>query len=401
MWAMGLTHHRFGVDNIQALANLMLGRGWLGRPGVGLLPIRGHSNVQGVGSMGVTPSMKESFAARMRELYGIEPGPVEGKDTYACMAAAQRGEMDAAFLLGGNLLGANPDRAWSEQALGRIPFTLTLSTKLNTGHALRRGGTRIVLPVLARDEEPQRTTQESMFNFVRMSDGGEAELRGGDAVGAELRSEVQVIASLARRILPPDRFDWASLEEHASLREAVSSTVPGYGALRELDEGGAEFQIGGRSFHRPRFATEDGRANCRVTPVPHWKPAAGKFRLMTLRSEGQFNSVVYEEEDLYRGGAPRDALLISRADLTQLGLPGGARVIVRSECGEMSARLHLADLPAGNLAMYYPEANLLVPRRLDARSKTPAFKSVEVSVEAVPMRSGERGEPGTQLPARD
>jgi molybdopterin-dependent oxidoreductase alpha subunit len=372
-WAMGLTHHAHGVDNILALANLALARGFLGRPGTGLLPIRGHSNVQGVGSMGVTPALKQAFAAKLEERYGIRVPAEPGQHTYASMVAASEGRIRAAVLLGGNLFASNPDRAWSAAALRRIPLTFSLTTKLNEGHVHGRGQTAIVAPALARDEEPQPTTQESMFNLVRLSAGGEP------AVAGEMRSEVEIVAELAERILAPGRFDWRALRSHARLRQEIAQAVPGFPAIAEIDRpggAGGEFQIAGRTFHQGRFATASGRARFTVPPLPRFSPAAGEFRLMTLRSEGQFNTVVYEEEDLYRGTRRRDVVMMAAEDGARLGVAEGERVEVRTEAGAMQAAVSYADIRSGSLAMYYPEANLLVPRRIDPRSKTPAFKSV-------------------------
>jgi molybdopterin-dependent oxidoreductase alpha subunit len=376
-WAMGLTHHAHGVGNVVALANLALARGWLGRPGCGLLPIRGHSNVQGVGSVGVTPVLKQAFADRMRELYGIEPAPAAGWDTFRSMQAAADGRVDVAFLLGGNLFGSNPDRAWAAKALANVPLSIYASTKLNEGHVHGRGRTTLVLPVLARDEEKQATTQESMFNFVRLSEGG------APAAG-EMRSEVDILASLAERVLPPGRFDWAAMRSHQRLREEIGRVVPGYGAIASIDRTHGEFQIGGRTFHEPRFATESGRARFHVTALPDFGAEADAFRLMTLRSEGQFNTVVYEEEDLYRGNTRRDVVMMARADAERLRVDEGHRVEVRTEAGSLKAVVALVDIRPGNLAMYYPEANALVPRRIDEASGTPAFKSVAARV--VPVR---------------
>jgi molybdopterin-dependent oxidoreductase alpha subunit len=377
-WAMGLTHHANGVDNILALANLALARGWLGRPGSGLLPIRGHSNVQGVGSVGVTPSLKRAFAERMRELYGIEPAPAPGWDTFRSMQAAAEGRVKVAFLLGGNLFASNPDRAWAAGALSRVPLTIYASTKLNEGHVHGRGRTTLVLPVLARDEEAQATTQESMFNFVRLSEGG------APARGAEMRSEVDILASLAERMLPPGRFDWQAMRSHRRLREEIGRAVPGYGAIAAIDETREEFPIAGRTFHEPRFATDSGRARFHVTPLPGFAPAGDALRLMTLRSEGQFNTVVYEEEDLYRGNTRRDVVMMAGDDAVRLGVGEGDPVTVHTDAGSLPAVVAIVDIRAGNLAMYYPEANALVPRRIDEASGTPAFKSVAARV--VPVR---------------
>jgi len=377
-WAMGLTHHAFGVDNILALANLALARGWLGRPGAGLLPIRGHSNVQGVGSVGVSPALKAAFTEKLEARYGITVPEGGGQHTYASMVAAKEGKVRAAMLLGGNLYASNPDLGWSGAALRNIPLTLGVTTKLNEGHVHGRGQTALIVPVLARDEERQETTQESMFNFVRLSDGGTP------AVEGELRSEVDVIADVAERILAEGKFDWASLRSHRTLREGIADVVPGYGAIARVEKAGGgngEFQIGGRTFHEPRFATPSGKAQFAVTPRPELDAADGAFRVMTVRSEGQFNSVVYDEEDLYRGNAARDVVMMSAEDAARLGVSEGDAVRVRNETGEMRVTVAIVDIRAGNLAMYYPEANVLVPRRIDPLSKTPAFKSVHAHVE--------------------
>lgn len=378
-WAMGLTHHAHGVDNVLALANLGLARGWLGRPGCGLLPIRGHSNVQGVGSCGVTPALKDAFAAKLRDLYGVPIAPGVGQDTYASMAAAAEDRIRAAVLLGGNLLASNPDRTWAAAALRRIPATVSITTKLNEGHVHGRGRTAIILPVRARDEETQATTQESMFNLVRLSEGGPP------AVDGEMRSEVDVIASLAELILPPGRFEWSVLRSHGELRRAIASVVPGFGAMARIDEpGDGEFTIAGRTFSEPRFPTPDGRARFQPTPLPEFPIAPGELRLMTVRSEGQFNTVVYEEEDLYRGNRRRDVVMMAAADTARLGVAEGERVIVETAAGRLEVSVAVVDIRPGSIAMYYPEANAIVPRRLDERSKTPAFKSVAARVSRVP-----------------
>ncbi|MFN0146587.1 MAG: FdhF/YdeP family oxidoreductase, partial [Dehalococcoidia bacterium] len=375
LWAMGLTHHANGVDNILALSNLALARGWLGRPGSGLLPIRGHSNVQGVGSVGVAPKLKASFAERLDELYGISAPKDAGQHTYASMEAAAAGRIQAAFLMGGNLFSSNPDRDWAANALRSIPVSVSVTTKLNEGHVHGRGQTALILPALARDEEAEATTQESMFNFVRLSEGGEP------AVNGQMRSEVEIIAAIAQRILPPGRFDWAALRSHHHLREMISQAVPGYGPIAAIDSTGGEFHVGGRTFHKPEFATPSGRAQFHVTPLPEFAPGPGEFRLMTIRSEGQFNTVVYDEEDLYRGNKRRDVVMMAAADARRLGLAEGVAVSVASDTGRMTVRVAITDIRASNVAMYYPEANILVPRKLDERSKTPAFKSVAVRIE--------------------
>lgn len=274
------------------------------------------------------------------------------------------------------MYGSCPDAKAAEAALRRVGMSVFLSTTLNTGHIRGRGRESIILPVLARDEEAQPTTQESMFNFVRLSDGGRPRHRGP-------RGEVEVIAHVAGRVLGDDHpVDFASMERHATIREAIAAVIPGYGAIGEIDRTRREFQIEGRTLHQPRFATDTGRAKLHVVALPeHPEEASGALRLMTIRSEGQFNTVVYEEEDLYRGQERRDVILMSGEDIERLGLRVDDRVTVRSAAGEMREILvRRIDIRAGNAAMYYPEANVLVPKAADPASGTPAFKRVAVTV---------------------
>tara|TARA_B100000315_G_C14591349_1_gene596029 strand:- start:3603 stop:5795 length:2193 start_codon:yes stop_codon:yes gene_type:complete len=369
-WTMGLTQHTHGVDNIFALANLALARGWIGKTGCGLLPLRGHSNVQGIGSVGVTPSLKEAFAEKMRKSYNIPLQKGNGLDTFQSMEAASAGQIKAAFLLGGNLLASNPDRTWAEQALQNIPLTIHVSTKLNEGHVHGRGQMCLILPALTRDEEHHATTQESMFNFVRLSEGGTPTIAG------EQRSEVDIITSLAESILPANRFEWSALRSHKQLRHAIAQIVPGYKPIHDIDHTHQEFQVKGRTFHTPQFATSTGKASFHVTPLPSFAPAQNEFRLMTVRSENQFNTVVYDHNDLYRGNTRRDVLMMATTDAQALGVTEGDPLVIETSTGHLTVACSVVDIPAGNLAMYYPEANILVPRNVDTQSGTPAFKSI-------------------------
>lgn len=153
-----------------------------------------------------------------------------------------------------------------------------------------------------------------MFNYVRLSEGG-------PAAPGEMRSETDVLASLADGAMGSDRFDWAALRSHRTLREAIAAVVPGYGQIARIEADG-EFQVAGRTFHEPRFATADGRAHFHVVDVP---PVPDGFQLMTIRSEGQFNTVVYDEEDLYRGNSRRDVVMLNPADALRLGIREGIR----------------------------------------------------------------------------
>jgi len=376
-WTMGITHHAHGVQNVQAIGNLALMRAMVGRLGAGLLPIRGHSNVQGIGSMGVTPQLKQAVFQRLEEHFHVRLPTTPGLDTMACMEAAAAGKAKLGICLGGNLYGSNPDATFARTALQNLKMLVYLSTTLNTGHAHGLADETIILPVLARDEEPQPTTQESMFNYVRMSDGGKPRHTGP-------RSEVAVIARLAREVLGPGPVDWQQMEDHQRIREAIAKIVPGFEAMGQIDQTRQEFQIDGRTFHAPRFATPSGKAILHVHALPELQGGDGHLRLMTVRSEGQFNTVVYEEEDYYRGQERRDVILLHPDDMARLGLKPDQRVTVRSAAGQMPGILvrPFPEIRAGNALMYYPEANVLVPRSVDPQSKTPAFKCVLVTLEA-------------------
>jgi molybdopterin-dependent oxidoreductase alpha subunit len=383
-WTMGITHHTHGVESVQAIANLALLRGMVGRKGCGLMPIRGHSNVQGIGSVGVTPQLKQALFDRLEKHFAVKLPTTEGLDTMACIEGAHAGRLKVGLCLGGNLYGSNPDSSFAAQALGRLEQLTYLSTTLNTGHAHGTAEETILLPVLARDEEPTPTTQESMFNFVRLSDGGPRRHEGP-------RSEVEVIAALAHAVAERRgaadaslaAIDWQSMRDTGRIREAIAQIVPGYEEVADIERTKKEFHVGGRVFHEPRFATPSGRAVLHTHTLP---PLAAtgpdELRVMTIRSEGQFNTVVYEDHDLYRGVEGRHVLLAHPDDIARLGLRTGDAVRVEGPAGEMRC-VKLTPHPEvrpGNAAMYYPEANVLIGRSVDPQSRTPAFKCVVVRV---------------------
>jgi molybdopterin-dependent oxidoreductase alpha subunit len=375
-WTMGITHHVHGVENVQMIANLALLRGMIGRPNAGLLPIRGHSNVQGVGSVGVTPQLKQNILARFEQRLGVQIPKSPGLDTMGCIEASGRGQMETALCLGGNLFGSNPDSKFASQALSKLDLIAYLATTLNTGHAWGTARETLVLPVLPRDEEPQPTSQESMFSYVRLSEGGAARHAGP-------RSEVSVLADVGRRVLGDDGpVRWSDLESHERIRALIADLIPGFEPLATIDRTRREFHIAGRHLNAAHFPTASGKARFHAIELPRAAEAPGRhLRLMTVRSEGQFNTVVYEEQDIYRGQERRDVILISPEDMQRWGFRKDQQVTVRSSVGELRRQLvRPYDIRPGNAVMYYPEANVLVPRDVDPRSRTPAFKSVLVEL---------------------
>jgi molybdopterin-dependent oxidoreductase alpha subunit len=395
-WTMGITHHAHGVANVQAIANLALMRGMVGRPGAGMMPIRGHSNVQGIGSVGVTPRLKQAVFDALEREFKLKLPTTPGLDTLGCIEAAHAGQLKLGFCLGGNLFGSNPDATFAGEAINQLETIVYLNTTLNTGHAHGLARETLILPVLARDEEPQPTTQESMFNYVRMSDGGPRRHEGP-------RSEVEIVAEIAGRTIGSGPIDWPLMQSTRNIRAMIAAVVPGFEKLAEMDRTKNEFYIAGRTLHQPRFPTPDGRAALHVHELPELpggtadlsgsanslnatrgQATGATLRLMTVRSEGQFNTVVYEDEDIYRGQERRDVILLHPDDMRRLNLTENQRVTVRSEIGSLANILarSFPDIRAGNALMYYPEANVLVPRHADPQSRTPAFKSVVVTLEA-------------------
>ncbi|MBL6690602.1 MAG: FdhF/YdeP family oxidoreductase [Pseudomonadales bacterium] len=372
-WGMGVTHHVHGVENVEQIANLALLRGMVGKPHSGLLPLRGHSNVQGIGTIGVKPVLAEEVMAKMSETFGVTLPETPGLDTMASMRAAHAGQIDLALIMGGNLYASNPDASWAAEALGRIKTRVFLTTTLNRGHVYGcEDGESLVLPVTARDEEWQPTTQESMFNFVRLSDGGIYRL-------GNVKPESWIICQIASGVLDDCPVDFNAFESHQYVREAIATILPELEDLKDIEVARKEFHIRRRVLHKPEFNTATGKA--RFAPACTRTSDRSEFMLSTVRSEGQFNSIVYEDEDVYRGTSNRWVVMMSPVDMQRLGLKAGNRVTLKSEVGEMPLlEVVPFDIQEGNLMCYYPEANIITSTLVDPRSRTPSFKATPVEV---------------------
>ncbi|SET16907.1 FdhF/YdeP family oxidoreductase [Thalassotalea agarivorans] len=374
-WGMGLTHHTNGVENIEALINLALLRGMVGKQHAGLLPLRGHSNVQGIGTIGVKPVLAETVIENIEQQFNVQLPKTEGMHTLACLQAAERGEMDAALILGGNLYEATPDSAFAGRALDAVPFKVFLTTTINAGHIHGVDGESLIIPVTARDEEWSPTTQESMFNFVRLSDGGIIR-------HTNIRPESVVLADIADGVLIDSNFSFAPFKDHKKTRQAIAEIVPGMEQLKDIDVAKQEFHIKGRILHRRHFNTPDNNAHFQAVSLPQHEVSNDfPFKLSTLRSEGQFNSIIYEYKDSYRQTDERWAVMMNAKDIASLGLTEGGRANLTSANGEMKGvKVFAFDVPEGNFLSYYPEANVLTGLAIDPRSKTPAFKHVAVNI---------------------
>jgi len=390
-WAMGVTQQKNGVDNIFSIANTALFTGNAGRAGAGTMPIRGHSNVQGFGSMGVTVRLKQEIQTALETLLERPLSRVPGYDTRALIAAADRGEIDTLLCLGGNLYAANPDLAQAKRALGNIETIFYLATKPNLGHfhGLAAQNT-VILPVFARFENPHKTTVESGNNFVRLNDEGTTHLKDGDLI-----SEVEFLTELAHRLLGDRPVDWRKLQDTRYVRQLIAKTIPGYEKIGEIDDTKQEFTINGRIFTEPTFATPNGKAHMFVTPLPELTlPPKAEFgipenipalvvALGTGRSYSQHNTVVYKPNDHYRGIPHRNCIMLNRADAESVGLQEHQRVTVQGDADKLeNVEIIYGNIRCGAAMMFYPEVNVIFKANVDERSGTPAYKRVPACVYA-------------------
>ena len=395
-WAMGLTQHRHAVATIGEATNLLLMRGMIGKPGAGVCPVRGHSNVQGDRTMGIWEKMPERFLAALDSRFGITSPRKHGYDTVDAIRAMRDGHAKVFIGMGGNFSSATPDTEVTEAALRRCALTVQVSTKLNRSHVVH-GATALILPTLGRTDKDfqaggkQLVSVEDSMSMVHLSRGNLT------PPSEELRSEVAIVCQLARAVLGPTHpVPWESfVADYDRIRDAIADVVPGctdYNTRVRQPDG---FQLP----HPPRdsreFPTITGKANFSVEPL-QWVPVPeGRLVLQTLRSHDQYNTTIYGLDDRYRGvKGGRRVVFVNPDDVAALGLEDGSRVDLISEyttaTGEVEERrakdfLVVAySTPVGNAAAYYPETNPLVP--LDhtaARSNTPVSKAVVIRLEAV------------------
>lgn len=393
-WAMGVTHQANGVDNVFSIANTALITGNAGKAGAGTMPIRGHSNVQGFGSMGVNIHLKKEIKTALEKLLGRSLELASGYDTRKLIEAADAGKVDTLICLGGNLFAANPDSTQAKRALAKIDTVIYLATKPNLGHfhGLGKKNT-IVIPVLARFENPHKTTSESGNNFVRLSDEGTTHLKDADLI-----SEVEFLTQLAHRLHGVSPINWLKLQNPQYVRQLIAQTIPGYEKIAQIDETKEEFTISGRIFTEPKFPTPSGKAIMFATPLPDLTlPTPGDFgvsesvpnvviALITARSYSQHNTVVYKLNDQYRGMPHRNCILMNHKDAEKANLGSRALVTVQGDAGKLeNVEVIYGSVRQGSALMFYPEANAIFKARIDVRSGTPAFKRVPAIVYAQPI----------------
>ncbi len=386
VWSMGITQHVCGTDNVLAIVNLALARGNVGRSGSGLMPIRGHSGVQGGAEMGAYATVfpggvpiGPDSAAELAERWGFPVPADRGLTIAEMLEAAGRGEMDVLYSSGGNFLDTLPDPAAVREALGRLRLRVHQDIVISSQMLVDPGpdGAVLLLPAMTRYEQPGGGTETTTERRIVFS----PEIPG-PRIG-EARAEWAIFRDLARRV-DPDRAAVLGLTDAQAIRDEIARVVPFYDGIQRLRRSGDQVQWGGeRLCDGWRFPTPDGRARFTAVAPREAEVPPGRFLLSTRRGK-QFNSMVWQARDPLTG-ARRDAVFISAEDAARLGLADGAPVWVRSDVGEVAARLAIVPIRPGNVQMFFPEANPLVRGgRRDPVSHVPDYNAV---VEIVP-RSG-------------
>jgi molybdopterin-dependent oxidoreductase alpha subunit len=387
-WAMGITQHKNGVANVQTIANFALLRGQIGRPGAGLCPVRGHSNVQGDRTVGIWEKMSPEYLAALGKEFGFEPPRAHGFDTVKTIQAMHDGRVKVFVGLGGNFLAAPPDTHFTAEAIARCRLTVQISTKLNRAHFVT-GEQALILPCLGRTERDERAGGEQ-FVTVEDTTGVVHASRGSLPPASEhLKSEPAIIAGMAQRTLGArTTVAWQTLaDDYDRIREHIEHVVPGFTEYnrRVREPGGFYLPNGPREG---RFTTPSGRARFVVHPIAEHELRSDQLLLTTIRSHDQFNTTIYGESDRYRGVAyGRRVLFLSPHEIERRGFADGAMVDIVSHFGHerrraAGFRLVPYPVPLGCAAAYFPETNVLVPvGAVSDGSNQPASKSIVVTLE--------------------
>ncbi|MFE3860580.1 FdhF/YdeP family oxidoreductase [Streptomyces goshikiensis] len=389
-WAMGLTQHKHSVATIREVVNLLLLRGNIGRPGAGVCPVRGHSNVQGDRTMGIFERPAPAFLDALDKEFGITSPRGHGYDVVRSIEALRDGKAKVLFAMGGNFVGATPDTTVTEAAIRRASLTVHVSTKLNRSHAVT-GRRALILPTLGRTDKDfqaagkQFVTVEDSMGMVHASRGNLA------PASPHLLSEPAIVARMARAVLGAgSTTPWEEFErDYTTIRDRISRVVPGFEDFNARAARPEGFRLPHAPRDERRFPTKTGKANFTGAPVEYPRVPEGRLLLQTLRSHDQYNTTIYGLDDRYRGiTGGRRVVMVNPEDAAELGLADGSYTDLVSEWRDGVERrapgFRVVHYPTarGCAAAYYPETNVLVPLDSTAdTSNTPASKSVVVRFE--------------------
>jgi molybdopterin-dependent oxidoreductase alpha subunit len=371
VWSMGLTQHAHGVPTVQALLNVGLARGWVGREKTGLMPIRGHSGVQGGAEVGCAPGLAEAQRALFESAWGFPLPAFDGITASEMMDAAYRGALDAFWIVGGNFLETLPDPAAAARALATVRTRIHQDIVLTSMMLVPPEGTAVLFPATTRYESPGGGTETSTERRLIFS----PEI-AGRRIGSA-KPEWEVFGEVAARVRPDREARFRSSQE---IRDEIGRTVPLYAGIERLSRQGDQFQWGGpRLFADGRFATASGKARFVPVSPPERRVADDAFFVSTRRGK-QFNSMVQHAVDPLTGAA-REDVLMAREDADRLGLKTGDGIRLRSSCGTYDGRVRIDAMKPRNLEVHWPEGNGLLSREeVDRLSREPDYNAV-VTVE--------------------
>jgi molybdopterin-dependent oxidoreductase alpha subunit len=375
VWSMGITQHECGEDNVRSIINLALTKGFVGREGCGLMPIRGHSGVQGGAEMGcyatVFPGGKPitpENAAQLSQHWGFEVPASKGLIAPDMINAAHQGELDVLVSVGGNFLEVLPEPDYVEAALKQIPLRVHMDIVLSSQMLVEPADTVVLLPATTRYEIPGGVTETNTERRVIFS----PEIPG-PRIG-EARPEWEVFLELARRV-KPDLADKLTFADTAAIRQEIAQVVPQYAGIQHLQQAGDQFQYGGSHLcFGWNFPTADGKAHFGVLLPPQRELPEGYFLVATRRGK-QFNSMVQERKDAITG-AVREAVLMNAADAAKLGLKDRDRVILQNELGKLSCQVYIAPIQLGNLQVHWPEGNVLLDKSKRSLEGVPDYNAI-------------------------
>ncbi len=385
-WAMGLTQHVNGVANIQEIVNLLLLKGAIGKPGAGTCPVRGHSNVQGDRTMGVWDAPKAAFLDKLDEVFQIKSPREHGYSVVEAIEAMQAGQVKIFMGLGGNFISATPDTLNVAKGMRTCRLTIHVSTKLNRSHLIH-GEQALILPCLGRTDIDLQASGEQ-FVSVENSMGVVHSSQGVIEPPSELlRSEVDIVASVAQHCLPDTDIKWMAYRDNYDLiRDDVEKVIPGFENYNARVREGAGFYLPNNA-REGTFSTDTGKAKFTVHPIPGDELAGHEYLMMTIRSHDQYNTTIYGLDDRYRGiYNERRVILMNERDMVAKDLVKGDVVDITHDDGiELRKAPEFIvvpyDIPLGCVATYFPETNVLVPlQHRDKRSKTPASKKIPVNL---------------------
>ncbi len=378
IWSMGLTQHRFGVENVKALINVALARGMIGRPNTGVVPIRGHSGVQGAAEVGSVPSdyvmglpVNDKNANHLAELWQVESIPGwKGMSAGAMLESAHDGSIDAFYVVGGNFIDTMPDPIFIRESLERVPLRIHQDLFLNSSMLVEPSEAVLLLPGQTRYEQKGGGTITNTERRIRFSPEIE-----GPRIG-ESRSEWQIIVDLAQRVLPDEKKSKVAFNNPEEILQEMDRVIPSYRGIKELKKEGDSFQYGEPMLLKDGICnTSDGRAKFSAVQPKNEVPQEGEFYLTTRRGK-QFNSIVYGTADPLVGSKRRDEIFVSSSDASKFSMVEGSRIKLKSDAGEFEGICKIAKVHPGTLQMFWPESNVLISRRIDPESQEPDYNSV-------------------------